>query len=597
MEEVRQAKLQSMLAGVVQYRIPLFQRTYNWGETQWGRLWDDIVTIYGADEPRTHFVGSVVTQRMPGAAGGATKYAVIDGQQRLITLSILLCAIRDRARQESDKWGNLPDAVQKMYLINEFADVPAERDKLAPTLGDAAPFRAMIDGDANGENQVGAAWRYFSDALSKSDANGNPLDLRKFANCVAARLDIVSITLNPNDNPNRIFESLNYTGLSLNAFDLIRNYVFMNIRDPRKQDAAYEGHWYPMQKELEGLRRKTGDDQQTAFFWRYLMMDGSLPKLERGEIFDGVKREIGDGDDDSIIEVLGRFHEFSNYYLQVVKPSRYGRHKGVSGQINRLKSWGLDISYSFLMKALSYVESGDIAPSDLEKVARMLESFVIRRHALGHNQTGLRDLFDGMSANVDFENNFVESSRECLMDWRRAWPANAVQTTLDLDLGPETYNDYLARIANWKWGWPNDDSLIQGLVNLRLYLPNRLRRTRLVLDTLERELSGEEVVDLSDDNITIEHIMPRTLTREWRLVLGPDADEVHSQWIDTLGNLTLTAYNSELGNMLFSEKKAILTKDKISLNSSLKDVDEWNAETIERRGRDLAELAAKLWPR
>ena len=561
--EVRQAKLQNLLAGVVQYRVPLFQRTYNWERTQWAQLWDDILALYGADESRTHFVGSVVTQPMPGAAGGAAKYALIDGQQRMTTLMALLCAIRDRARREADTWGNLPDAIQKMYLINEFADDPGEINKLAPTARDAAPFRAMIDGDAlpSGETRIGAARRYFSDALSESDANGNPLDLRKLANCIAARLDMVSVTLNPNDNPNRIFESLNYTGLPLNAFDLIRNYVFMSIRDPRKQDDAYENHWFPMQEELA---RAKNVDRQTMFFWRYLMMDGSLPKRERGEIFERIKREIGDdADDESIIKALRRFQKFSGCYLQVVDSSRYGKHKGVTRQINRLRQWGLNISYSFLMKALSHVESCDIAPSDLENVARMLESFAVRRHALEYNQTGLRALFALMCADVDFEKDFVESSKRHLL----------------------------------RHGWPNDDTFIRGLARRRLYIPSRLARARLILDALERKLAGKEAADLSDENITIEHIMPQKLTNEWRDALGADADVVHERWLHTLGNLTLTGYNSELSNMSFGDKKAILTESKFSLNSSLKDVDEWNAETIERRGRELAERATTIWRR
>ena len=590
-----------MLGGNVQYRIPLFQRTYSWGETQWAQLWDDILEIHGADESRTHFVGSVVTQRMPGAAGGAVKYSVIDGQQRMTTLTILLCAIRDRARRESDRWGNLPDMIQKSYLINEFADVPDERNKLAPTLRDAAPFQDMIDGEIPGETRIGAARRYFSRALNRPDANGAPIDLRKLVNCIASRLDMVSITLDGNDNPNRIFESLNNTGLSLSAFDLIRNYLFMNIRDRRKQDEAYEKYWYPMQEELEGLNQKPRDDHQTTFFWRYLMVDGKLHERKRDAIFDEIKREIGNtSNDDSIIESLRRFHEFSNYYLQVVNPNpdRRGEHKEVSIQINRLNQWGLDIAYSFLMKAVSYVESGDIPPSELAEVARMLESFVVRRYALDSNQTGLRGLFAGMSATVDFKNNFVKSSRECLMDWRLALPSE--QGILDLDIDPETYSDHidnLARASNWRWGWPDDDSFIQGLVNLRLYVHNRRRRTKLVLDTLEQELAGEEVVNLSCADITIEHIMPQTLTKEWRDTIGPNADVVHKQWIDTLGNLTLTKNNPELGNMSFIKKKAILADDEFSLNSAIKDLDEWNAETIEQRGRELAELAAKLWPR
>jgi len=549
------------LLGQAQYRIPLFQRTYDWREPQWERLWEDLQAIYGMDEPRSHFIGSVVAQPVPTIPGRVSQYVLIDGQQRITTLLILLSAIRDKARQESEKWPILADEIQDMYLTNQYKSGD-EKPKLVPSKRDLAPFRAIVESETPpDDSRVGRARLYFDAKLSA----GGAIDLEKMKVRVTDCLDMVSVMLEPDDNPNRIFESLNYTGLSLSAADLIRNHLFMNIRDPYKQDAAYENHWFPMQ---EKLSRAKNIDRQTMFFWRYLMMDGSLPKRERGEIFERIKREIGgDANDESIIKALRRFEEFSGYYLQVVDSSRYGKHKGVTKQINRLRQWGLDISYSFLMKALSHVESCDIAPSDLEDVARMLESLAVRRHALGYNQTGLRALFARMCANVDFENDFVESSKRHLL--RQGWR-----------------------------GWPNDDAFIRGLAGRRLYVPSRLARTRLILDTLELKLAGKEVADLSSKKITVEHIMPQKLTSEWRDALGPDADAIHSRWLHTLGNLTLTGYNSELGVMSFGDKKKeFLTESKFSLNSSLKDVDEWNAETIEQRGRKLAELAAELWPR
>ena len=558
MEEVRQAKLRSMLAGVVQYRIPLFQRTYDWGESQWARLWDDILAIYEADEPRTHFVGSVVTQRMPGAAGGATKFSVIDGQQRMTTLMILLCAIRDRAQRESDRWGNLPDAIQKQYLINEFADVPDERDKLAPTIRDAAPFRAMIDGDMPGETRIGAARRYFSRALNASDANGAPLDLRNLVNCIAARLDMVSITLDRNDNPNRIFESLNNTGLTLDAADLIRNYLFMNIRDPRKQDAAYEKHWFPMQEKLHW--------RQPHFFWRYLMMDGSLVKWEREVIFDGVRNLIGpDAGDDAIINALKEFHEFSAYYLEAVWPREHRTNRAISERITRLHQWGVDAANTFLMKAISHVHRGHIGANKLETVIEMIESFIVRRHVTGFTQSGLRNIFARMLREADFnEKSFVESSLNVLRNYR----------------------------------WANDHDFIQGFSRRELYVPNaRYPRAWLILSRLERSFGSKETPDLNGEKVSIEHIMPQALTNEWRDALGPNSVEIHARLLHTLGNITFTGYNSEMSNKPFREKKPFLAESSFALNSSLKNLDEWNAETIEQRGRELAERAAAIWRR
>ena len=144
--------------------------------------------------------------------------------------------------------------------------------------------------------------------------------------------------------------------------------------------------------------------------------------------------------------------------------------------------------------------------------------------------------------------------------------------------------------------WPRDNEFRNGFMRFRLYSPSGLNRARLVLTRLERSLPGKEKAVI-DSDITIEHVMPQALSDEWRAALGSDAAEIHAELLHTVGNLTLTAYNRELGNKPFSEKKRCLAKSKFSLSDSITDCDEWNEETIRRRAQYLADYAVKIWPR
>ena len=556
--QARQVPFHTLLTGLVQYRIPLFQRSYTWSEREWGQLWNDLMEVYAMDqgERRNHFVGSVVTHPFPPIAGTVAKFAVIDGQQRLTTLMTLLAAIRDRAGQDATKWRDLSDKIHQLYLTNKFASDQSERIKLSPGRSDNQTFLAVIEnGDVpKGEHRILRARRYFDDALERGDADGEPINLSDLEICVSNHLELVSVTLEQADNPNKIFESLNFAGVALAADDLIRNYLFMNIA-PDRQDKAYDEYWYPMQEKL--------GDWLSAFFWYYLMLDGSLPRDSRAVIFPGVKKLVGvSPTGDEVLENLRDFHRFSNHFAQVVGIDRSGLASTTAERLRRLNQWGVYVTRSFLMKALDRVQSRVVSVEDLNIVLAMMESFLVRRTLCGVRSNQLRRVFARMAAQVDF-NDFAESS------WY--W------------LAERSY-------------WPRDDEFRNGFMRFRLYNPSGLNRAMLILTRLERSLSGKEKA-VVNKAITIEHVMPQALSDEWRAELGSDASEIHAELLHTIGNLTLTGYNSELGNKPFSEKKRCLAKSKFSLSDSITDCAEWNAETIQQRARDLADRAVKIWPR
>ena len=545
-----QVALQQLLNGKIQYRVPLFQRTYSWGEDQWFRLWTDVLEIYAMEERRNHFIGAVVTQPITDAAGFTTKFLLIDGQQRLTTLFIMLSSIR-KAASQIEALPGLDEEIWETCLVNKFAPASEDFLKLRPTQRDRQDFRAAIAGDvANHGGQVSAAFRYFSDRIAEGDLDEHPLDLRKLKLCITDSLDLVSITLETEDSPHRIFESLNNTGMHLGSSDLIRNLIFMNIsREDETQD-AYDRYWFPMQE-------ATGN-RLDEFFWHHLMMDGSLPR--QNETFEEVRKRFGSGGAPEAFEMLIQFSKFARYYRWLCEIGNEEPEGLLLRQIKRLNTWEVNVAYPLLMRSLDWMEKGKISSHDLANVMQMIESFVVRRAVCNVATNRLRGIFGRMAGQID-SSDFVASS-----------------------------SDYL--LGNH---WPTDEEFKHAFMGFHVY-SRRLARTRLILESLEESFDHKEPPKITED-ITVEHVMPQTLTTDWAEMLGPHAADVHSQWLHTPGNLTLTGYNPELGNASFYKKKELLVDARFSLTHEILTCDRWDENAIKTRGEKLAERAVQIWSR
>ena len=233
-------------------------------------------------------------------------------------------------------------------------------------------------------------------------------------------------------------------------------------------------------------------------------------------------------------------------------------------RLNRLNQWEVTVAYPFLMRALDSVVSGDVNESDFVEVIRLIESYVIRRTVCGVATNQLRRIFATMSSQVEFTNQFYATAREHLEKNR----------------------------------WPEDAEFRTKFIEFELYSSSRVRgdRLNLVLWTLERAFGHKETPEPSN-NITIEHIMPQTLTEEWKAELGADASEVHRKWLHTIGNLTLSGYNPSMSNKPFSEKKLAFAEANFALSKSINSFGTWNETSIQRRGEMLADIAVKIWKR
>jgi len=547
---------QNLLNGQIQYRVPLFQRTYSWDESNWQRLWDDLMEAYALQQPRKHFIGAIVTLPMPDSPEHASKFMLIDGQQRLTTLFIILSLLRDAARTDPAQQ-RLAEAIQEECLINKHAIRDEEREKMRPTQQDIIAFKAAITSqpvDAN--SRIGVARTFFKDALEKGDLTGNSINLTKLKGIITGYLDFVSVTLDQDDSPHRIFESLNNTGMDLSASDLVRNYVFMSIPTEAKQNAAYNSHWYPMQQRME----LDGYSVLTDFFWRFLMKDGALPRYD--EVYEGMRDFIQhESNTKSILQILEKLSKYSEYYLKLKLPNPNELSIPIREQLQRLNQWEVDVAYPFMLAAMSKRHIGHITDDALLQVLNQIESYVVRRIVCGIPTNRLRRVFARMNTQVTDE-NYVESCHSYLKD-----------------------NE-----------WPMDQEFCEMFKRARIYIPSRLSRTRLILSSLERSYEHHEPIEMTDQ-ITTEHIMPQTLNDEWRQQLGDNSYQVHDKYLHTIGNLTYSGYNSEMGNAPFETKKGVLSQSHFELNKHIIQSETWAEEKIVKRAEELAQRALVIWKR
>lgn len=547
--------LQELLNGKVQYRVPLFQRTYSWGDKEWKRLWSDICEIYRLVVPRTHFIGAVVTLPLPDSPEHTSKFMLIDGQQRLTTLFILLSCLRDLARRDP-ALVSLADQIEEECLINKFAKHKEERLKLLPTQADRCQYSAIVDQQpVSNSNRIAAARAYFENALQQNDDEDQPFDLARLKSCVTDYLALVSIRLDQADSPYRIFESLNNTGMALTDSDLIRNDIFMRM-DEGEQAEAYEAHWLPMQQRMEYNRKSWLSD----FFWRYAMVDGDQPRYD--EVYQAVKADIDKSlrSGRTAMELLQEFDDYSKLYLLIWRPQDAPEPDvEVARRAVRLRQWEVDVAYPFLMSAYHLREKGDLSSADLAQVLAMLESFVVRRLICAVPTNRLRSIFARMPQRV-VDGEYVDNCREYLLE-----------------------ND-----------WPSDDLFVDRFQEARIY-SSRLGRTRLILTSLEEAFEHHEPVSM--DSVTIEHIMPQCPDQSWKQALGQGWREVRERYLHTVGNLTYSGYNQEMGNMSFGKKKQILQKSHFELNREIIAVEQWGEREINARAARMAELAVGVWSR
>jgi uncharacterized protein with ParB-like and HNH nuclease domain len=537
-----ETKLQLILEGTKQYVVPMFQRTYSWEKRDWTTLWSDLMDLLDDETPRPHFIGSIVTAPARTVPEGITKYLLIDGQQRLTTLLLLLAALRDRAPVDA---GTMGQEIEESLLTNRFQK-DQEHYKLLPTQGDRDSFIELIrDRGSLRADQISAAYQFFEKKLkSIPDA-----DLDRLKNVIIGKLSLVSIVLDHDDNPHLIFESLNAKGRPLAQADLIRNYFFMRL-PLHEQEKTYATLWKPMQDRLgAGL---------TEFIRHYLMRDGEIVK--QGEIYFALKEKCDGKTPAEVLDYLRQLVDFSDFYSKLLRPDEEGS-ADIRDRLGRLNRIDMTVAYPFLLNVYRSYWEGKTTQGDFVAILDALENFMIRRFVCGVPTYGLNKVFPTLFAASQRKASLVEGVKAQLAT--KNYPRDA---------------DFVARFPSAK-----------------LYAPGeRQIRTKLILELLERSFAHKEPVPFA--KLTVEHVMPQSLSAWWKEHLGEECDATHGVWLDTIGNLTLTGYNSDMSNSEFDKKRSILQESHLELNKYFIPLTAWRGDTIQSRAQALTERALSVWP-
>lgn len=539
------------------YLVPFFQRSYAWRPKDWKQLLEDLDTVLEAGPRGHHFLGPLVCARTDNVPGELPSYQLIDGQQRITTLTLFLTALRDVARQRGDD--ALAERISDSYLIHRHHK-GQQRYKVVPRLADRPILHALLDGAEipNRESRVAQAWRWFRDEIAERLERDGPGVLSALLQAATLGLSLVVITIDADrENPYDVFESLNNTGLALEEADLVRNFVFMQLRET-DQEEFDEQHWRPFEDKFRGTPGESPINA-TAFYRDYLMREGRY-SLAR-ETYVDFKEQYRRRQLQPPLQVseLGRFLDFA---LWIHRPSTAPTPE-LRRALRGLAALGVSKVHPLVLALLDRHGQGQLSARDLHSCLSDLESFILRR-SVTRAQTRPYDKW------------FVEAIRE-------------------LGTAPlEGLRRYLLRR-----GWPHDARVVEGLATFELYRAG-LGPCRLVLDRLEAADGHKEQVDSA--TLTVEHVMPQSIHAgakgaSWRAMLGEGWPVEHATLLHTLGNLTLSGYNAELSNRPYAEKQRDLLASRVGLNRWFEDVPAWTPAAIRERGRRLAEAVVREWPR
>ena len=541
----QKSNINTMLNGEKQFIIPIYQRFYSWDIEQCRQLYNDIVSMQ-KNGRKAHFIGSIVNVVEHATATGIEKFLIIDGQQRITTILLLLTALRDYAEKTQDNNINTR-RIDNTFLKNEYVD-GYERYKLLLTDSDREIFISLVEHKPinNGtKSRLLENYKFFADKIN--DKVLQPLEIYESI----GKLQIVNITLDrSDDDAQAIFESLNSTGKELSESDLIRNYLLMGL-DSDEQTYIYEHSWRPMEK-LFGIASM--DD----FFRDYITMKlARIPNKNR--TYEEFKHYSINSEFASARDLCADLYKYAVYYTDIIfMRSTDSEIKYLYEDINELR---MSISYPFLLRVRDDYEKKIISDSEFKQVLRLCISYVFRRSI------------------CDFPTNSL----------------NKTFATLRNAIKPDDYVNSIKAFFLMCSGYrefPDDDKFIAAFVNRDIYT---MQTHKFILSRLE---NFDNKAPINMANYTIEHIMPQTLTQEWQKMLGDNWREIQKKYLHTIGNLTLTAYNSEMSNSSFTEKMNItggFKQSALRLNSDIIALTEWNEQNIINRANLLASKAVKIW--
>ncbi|WP_173019548.1 GmrSD restriction endonuclease domain-containing protein [Streptomyces alkaliphilus] len=557
--------LRDLLQGEKQYIVPLYQRTYSWKRDQLNQLWADMTSLLDTTEEESHFLGSIVLAPSPNStASGIQSWLVVDGQQRLTTLSILLCAIRDHCH---DTFPQLARKIDVQYLKNEFAQ-NVERYTLLPTQADRNSWTGLVERApaADKEDGIGDAYRFFKGRLEQllnRDGAPSEFDYQKLEKLVVSQLAFVEISAHTGDNVHRIFESLNNTGLKLTQADLLRNYIFMRL--PNAAERVYERHWLPIQRLLN-------ERELVDLIWLDLILRQGKRLPTQHSLYREQQRHLDLlGSEAEVEDWVSELYRVALVFRRILHPAEE-QNPVVREALDRLHRWRASVVQPIALRTMLAYAEEEIDAQTVADVLRVVESYLVRQMIVGTGRAGI----------------------------------NVMIGSLVNSLEDETPNAQLVtRVLSRQRGrYPSDKEVREAMIDQPFYWRGKEWQKHFILRCLEEGLGRDERIDFTSSTLTIEHVLPQTITEDWRneiqLDLAPNSgislEELHEQVVHTIGNLTLSAYNGRLSNKPFTEKKEILADSGLAMNLRIAREARWGPAQIRQRSEELARLAIEIWP-
>ncbi|WP_353649593.1 DUF262 and DUF1524 domain-containing protein [Nakamurella sp. A5-74] len=554
--------LLTLLKKSSQFIVPIYQRLYSWGEAECAQLWADVIRAGSTPSLGSHFTGSIVyVAKDQSTNTSAEPDLIIDGQQRVTTVTLMLAALATRLEQlpeaQREPWdGFSPKKLRNRYLLND--DEDGERQfKLILSQSDKAALIAILQGaepSVDMVTRVTANYQFFQGKLAEPG-----VDLATVSKGLD-KLVVVDVKLERGvDNPQLVFEAMNSTGKKLSQADLIRNYVLMDL-PPKQQEKLYSAYWRPMELEFAGA----GESQFDEFVRHYLTIkNGEIPRLD--DIYDAFKDHATrfTTADETIDSLVVELRQYARRYVAMAlgkesDPKLLPAFK----DLDQIKA---DVVYPFLLEVYTDYNLEILTRDDVLEIVNLVTSYIFRRAVCRIPTNSLNKTFAGLSAAVR-KDRYVESVKAQFMSMKsyRRFPSNA-----EFEAGLKANDLY------------------------------NFRRRSYYLRVLENYARKERV---TIENYTIEHILPQNenLSAEWKNALGEDWQEAQVKYMHTLGNLTLTGYNSEYSDHPFAKKRDMeggFKDSPLRLNKGLGQLETWNADKIQERATRLAGDALKIWTR
>jgi uncharacterized protein with ParB-like and HNH nuclease domain len=545
------------------FAIPVYQRNYDWTLLQCKQLLNDIIETGKNEKLTAHFIGSIVyVHDDVYTATGLTELTIIDGQQRLTTITLIYIALYRLAMELDNQI--LVNRIQKTYLINEFAP-EEEKLKLKPTENNKEALRYILNSTEGEEFNKGYSkiienFEYFRSAINAENFEVIQRGLSK--------LIFVDIALDrQKDNPQRIFESLNSTGLELSQADLIRNYILMGI-SRTNQDKIYKNYWEVIER---NAKDETLNKTRVSEFIRDYLTLKNKEIPNKGDVYAKFKDKYPTSTIDELELVLKELKSLVKYYNKLVNPKNEP-DKLIRTQLEYINRLEINVSFPFLMKVYEDFSNDIIDKATFISVLSTIQSFTFRRFILGLPTNALNKIFMGLYDKVE-PNNYLFSIQKSLLQ------RSGVQR------------------------FPRNTETINALKEKDVYNIKPKNRTYL-LERLENYQNNEPVAIEGNSDITIEHIFPQNPDPKWKIELGAEEyNLIKENYLNTIGNLTLSGNNGKLSNKPFLEKKLMNIDGKeqgynysrLWLNRDLKEKIKWDKYEIEERANTISERFLRIW--